>query len=53
MKALFAAVFAAMLATLAMITHAAPLPLSSGVSSDIQAPLPSDEDKDKDKEKKD
>ena len=48
MKQLFAAVLAAMLATVALMAYAGEAPLSTG----IQAPLP-DEDKDKYKDKKD
>jgi len=48
MKAFFAALFAAMLAAMAVWAYAAPLPSSTG--ADVQAPLPSDEDKDKDKD---
>jgi hypothetical protein len=47
MKALFATLFATMLAAMAVWTYAAPL----SPSTDIQSPLPSDEDKDKDKDK--
>ena len=49
MKALFASLFAAWLAALAVSAYAAPLPSDLSYS----APLPADEDKDKDKDKKD
>ncbi len=48
MKALFAVVFGAMLAAMAVFAYAAALPQST----DIQVSLPSDDDKDKDKDKK-
>lgn len=48
MKALFATLFAAMLAAMAVMAYASPAPGSAG----IQFPLPSDDDKDKEKDKK-
>ena len=51
MKALFATLLAAMLSAMAVLAHAAPLSPSTALSTDIQAPLPSDDDKDKDKDK--
>jgi hypothetical protein len=51
MKALFATLFAAMLAAMAVMAHAAPLSPSTALSADHQAPLPSDDDKDKEKDK--
>jgi hypothetical protein len=53
MKAMLAAVLAALFGLIALTAHAAPLPQPGAQSPDIQAPLPSDEDKDKDKDKKD
>jgi hypothetical protein len=56
MKAMLAAVLAALFGLIALTTHAAPLPQPGAQPFDIQAPLPSDDDKDKeekDKDKKD
>jgi hypothetical protein len=51
MKAMLAAVLAALFGMIALTVHAAPLPQSGAQSVDIQAPLPSDDDKDKEKDK--
>jgi len=51
MKALFATLFAATLAALAVMASAAPLSPSTVLSADLPTPLPADDDKDKDKDK--
>ena len=53
MKAMLAAVLAALFGMIALTAHAAPLP-QSGAHTDIQAPSSDDDkDKEKDKDKKD
>lgn len=53
MKAMLAAVLAALFGLIALTAQAAPLPQPGAQQIDTQVPLPSDEDKDKDKDKKD
>jgi hypothetical protein len=52
MKAMLAAVLAALFGLIALTAHAAPLP-QPGATPDIQAPSDDDKDKEKDKDKKD
>jgi hypothetical protein len=52
MKMHFATAFAAMLTLMALGAHAAPLPLSVALSTDLHSPLSADDDKDKETDKK-
>ena len=49
MKTLFSTLLAVLLAGMALLSHAAPLP----AAGDLQSTLSADEDKDKEKDKKD
>ena len=51
MKAMLAAVLAALFGLVALAAYAAPLPQPGAQPTDMQLPPPSDDDKDKEKDK--